>query len=89
MSMRTEDPIYNVDVCGCTGVACIYCNPGPCGNRRTEKRQHPWQGFVDVSGEDLDKVPEEDLSGHDGDAEPKMDQRDVIRGARSVGWGCM
>lgn len=89
MSMHTEDAIYRVEMCGCTGVACIRCNPGPCEHRRMEKRQHPWQGFVDVSGEDLDKVPEEDLSGHDGDAEPKMDQRDVIRGARSVGWRCM
>lgn len=84
MSMHTEDAIYCVEMCGCTGVACIRCNPGPCEHRRETKRHHPWQGQIDVSSEDLGKVPEEDLSGHDGDAEPKLDQRDVIRGARTV-----
>lgn len=66
MSMTTEDAIYRVDMCGCTGVACIRCNPGACGNRRTEKRHHPWQGFVDVDADDMDKVPEEDLKGLNG-----------------------
>lgn len=84
MSMHTEDAIYCVEMCGCTGVACIYCNPGACEHRRTEKRHHPWQGQVDVDTKDVGKVPEEDLSGHDGDAEPKLDQRDVMRCARTV-----
>lgn len=84
MTMRTEDAIYRVEMCGCTGVACIRCNPGPCEHRRTEKRHHPWQGQVDVSSADVGKVPEEDLSGHDGDAEPKLDQRDAMRCARTV-----
>lgn len=84
MSMRTEDAIYRVEMCGCTGVACIRCNPGPCEHRRETKRHHPWGGQIDVSSDDLSKVPEEDLRGADGDAEPKLDQRDVIRGARTV-----
>ena len=79
MSMRTEDPIYNVDVCGCTGVACIYCNPGPCGHRRTEKRHHPWGSTVDVAWEDRFKVPKEDLS-NSGGAEPQMDPIQAVRG---------
>ena len=84
MTMHTEDAIYVVEMCGCTGVQCIHCNPGPCEHRRETKRHHPWQGQIDVSRADLDKVPEEDLSGHDGDAEPKLDQRDVMRCARTV-----
>lgn len=84
MSMVTEDAIYRVEMCDWTGVQCIYCNPGPCEHRKVEKRHHPWQGFIDVDANDVEKVPEEDLRGCDGDAEPKLDQRDVIRGARTV-----
>ena len=78
MSMTTDDAIYRVDMCGCTGVACILCNPGPCEHRRTEKRHHPWQGAVDVDAADSDKVPEEDLRG--GGAEASISQRDSLIG---------
>lgn len=84
MSMTTEDAIYRVEMCGCTGVACIRCNPGPCEHRLEEKRHHPWHGIVDVDAKDAGKVPEEDLSGIEGGAEPKLDQRDVIRCAKTV-----
>lgn len=80
MSMTTEEAIYRVDMCSCTGVACIRCNPGSCGNRRTEKRCHPWQGFVDVDAKDVNKVPEEDLKGLDGGAEASISQRDSLVG---------
>lgn len=76
--MHTEDAIYCVEMCGCTGVACIYCNPGPCEHRRTEKRQHPWQGQIDVDAADAGKVPEEDLRG--GGAEASISQRDSLIG---------
>ena len=85
MSMTTEDAIYRVEMCGCTGVACIRCNPGPCEHRREEKRHHPWQGFIDVDAENLQDVPEEDLRGRDGDAEPKLDQNNMIHNMRSGG----
>lgn len=79
MAMRTEDAIYNVEMCGCTGVQCIRCNPGPCGHRRVEKRHNPWQGFVDVDARDAWKVPEEDFN-HSGDAEPQMGPIQAVRG---------
>ena len=85
MSMTTEDAIYNVDMCGCTGVACIRCNHGPCENRKVEKRHHPWQGFVDVDAKDACKVPEEDLSGIEGGADARGHQHDVLSGISSVG----
>lgn len=78
MSMHTEDAIYCVEMCGCTGVQCIRCNPGPCEHRVETKRHHPWNGQIDVACTDLGAVPEEDLRGHDGDAEPKLDQNGVI-----------
>ena len=80
MSMTTEEAIYRVDMCGCTGVACIRCNPGSCGNRREEKRHHPWQGFVSVDAKDVEKVPEEDLRGLEGGAEASIRQRDSLVG---------
>ena len=80
MSMTTEDAIYRVEMCGCTGVACIRCNPGPCEHRREEKRHHPWQGFVDVDSKDACKVPDEDLRGIEGGAEASISQRDSLVG---------
>lgn len=80
MTMRTEDAIYCVEMCGCTGVACIGCNPGPCEHRRMEKCHHPWQGIVDVDAKDMEKVPEEDLKGLDGGAEASICQRDSLIG---------
>ena len=85
MSMTTEDAIYNVEMCGCTGVACIRCNPGPCDFRKVEKRHHPWQGFVDVDAKDAGKVPEEDLKGIDGGADARGHQHDVLSGISSIG----
>ena len=80
MSMTTEEEIYRVEMCVCTGVACIRCNPGPCEHRRTEKRHHPWQGLVDVDANDVEKVPEEDLRGIEGGAEASISQRDSLVG---------
>ena len=85
MSMTTEDAIYHVEMCGCTGVACIRCNPGPCEHRRMEKRHHPWQGFVDVDAKDACKVPDEDLKGLDGGADVRSHQHDVLSGISSIG----
>ena len=85
MSMVTEDAIYNVEMCGYTGVACIRCNPGPCEHRREEKRHHPWQGFVDVDASDVDKVPEEDIKGICGGADARSHQHDVLSGISSIG----
>ena len=84
MSMTTEDAIYRVEMCGCTGVACIRCNPGPCDHRRIEKRHHPWQGFIDVDARDVDKVPEEDLKGIDGGSDVRCHQHDVLSGVSSI-----
>lgn len=85
MSMRTENAIYRVEICDWTGVQCIYCNPGPCEHRKVEKRHHPWSGSIDVDAENLQDVPEEDLRGHDGDAEPKIDQNNMIHQLKSGG----
>lgn len=80
MSMTTEEEIYRVEMCDWTGVQCIYCNQGACEHRRTEKRHHPWQGFVDVDAKDAGKVPEEDLRGIEGGAEASISQRDSLVG---------
>ena len=80
MGMHTEDAIYLVEMCWCTGVACIRCNPDHCEHRRMEKRHHPWQGQVDVDTKDVGKVPEEDLKGLDGGAEASISTRDSLIG---------
>ena len=85
MSMTTEDAIYRVEMCGCTGVACIRCNTGFCENRKGEKRHHPCQGLVDVDAKDAGKVPEEDLKGIEGGADARGHQHDVLSGISSIG----
>ena len=80
MTMRTEDAIYFVEICSCTGLQCIRCNPESCEHIRLEKRHHPWQGQIDVSSTDMGKVPEENLKGLDGGAEASISQRDSLVG---------